>query len=323
MGWNDRMDEWHVTNLPAEAFSDVRNPVEIDDEWIWKAPRSMQRDALKEWFLARYCDPAEETPYISAEGGYVFIHGGPYDPAEELFERFQVFVPTEVIEDVANELVSHVGDSWAPRVWEHDDQYDEDFGIEVFDPKSPLVSLEVRLNQIVELLSLDGPATAKLLAQQFAYSGIITALETYLWEVLTYAVDTDETAIENIITKLDHFSSQGMKLGNIFDKQKLLKGLVKGYLQDTVWHKWDKVAPLIAHGLRIKPPSFEPFEEPITKRHDIVHRSGHTKEGEKITLDHKEIDELLENVRNFAKQLELKLALRGVMGDSRTSTDLS
>lgn len=31
------------------------------------------------WFQERYKDPANGVPFNSAEGGYQYVHGGPYD----------------------------------------------------------------------------------------------------------------------------------------------------------------------------------------------------------------------------------------------------
>jgi len=39
---------------------------------------------LTDWFLAQYENPVESCPYESAEGGYQWIWGGPYDALEEL-----------------------------------------------------------------------------------------------------------------------------------------------------------------------------------------------------------------------------------------------
>ena len=86
MGWNDHMDDSELSNLPAEAFASQESPFEVDDDWLRTADPDDQRTAMQEWFLARYCDPAEETPYNGREGGYLYIHGGPFDPADELPE---------------------------------------------------------------------------------------------------------------------------------------------------------------------------------------------------------------------------------------------
>ncbi|MRW91175.1 hypothetical protein GJ699_14360 [Duganella sp. FT80W] len=317
MGWNDRLEEWDRTNLPPEALDNESAILEIDNTWLSSATPAQQREALKAWFLARYCDPANETPYISAEGGYIFIHGGPYDPQEELGHRFYGVADDEAIEEVVSEMYMQVGDRWAPIHWDRDfEDYDEDFGVVVDEPDTPRLALERRLNQITELLSLDGPSTAMALARMFAFSGTITALESFLWETMTYVVENDEDALEKIVTKIDHFSKQNLTLGEIFIKQKGLKDFVKAYLQDTVWHKWEKVAPMIVHGLQISPPSFKPFIEPVKKRHDIVHRSGQTKDGAPITVDAEEIANLMAEVRNFANSLNAKMAERFFKGES-------
>lgn len=315
MGWNDRMDEWDQTNLPPDAI-DERSPIlDINEEWLKTAPDDEQTEAMKAWFLARYCDPANETPYISAEGGYIFVHGGPYSPREEIASRFQGLVSDQAIDEVVNELLQNVGDDWAPIHFGREDEYDDDFGVDVDAPTVPIEVLSVRLNQISELLSLTGPVTAMTLARKFAYSGVITALESFLWETMTWSI-SDEKVLERIITKLPHFSSQGMKLEEIFDKQKTLQGLVRAYLQDTVWHKWDEVGPLLVHGLQIKPPSFRPFIEPVKKRHDIVHRSGHQKDGTPITVEVLEINDLMEAVRNFAIQLNASMTAKFFQDDN-------
>lgn len=44
-----------------------------------EVPTSLQKEIMKQWFLKRYCDPIENTPYDSGEGGYQYIFGGPFD----------------------------------------------------------------------------------------------------------------------------------------------------------------------------------------------------------------------------------------------------
>lgn len=306
MGWNDRLDEWNDMTLPDDATvasSDFE--VEIDDKWLQKASRRLQKRAMLAWFLSRYCDPAQETPYISAEGGYIWIHGGPYCPQDELESRFGGIANETVLSEVINELIMQVGDDWAPIRW--DDEYDEDLGVEVNDINQPFSALNSRLDEIKEVLTLTGSNAAILLAQKLAYSAVITALETYLWETMTYAVANDPKVARNIITKFSFFSDQKFSLGSIYSKIDSLESLVKSYLQDTVWHKWTDVTKLISRGLGIVPPSFSAFAEPTTKRHDIIHRSGHTKDGEPITVSIGEIEELVLEVKNFAGALEQSL----------------
>ncbi|MEO8592699.1 MAG: DUF262 domain-containing protein [Candidatus Solibacter sp.] len=45
-------------------------------------------DRMIRWFFENYEDPANGVPYESAEGGYQYIAGGPYDAEEVLSEEF-------------------------------------------------------------------------------------------------------------------------------------------------------------------------------------------------------------------------------------------
>src|SRR5258708_7042069 len=45
-------------------------------------------DAVVAWFDTNFEDPAESTPYETAEGGYQYIWGGPCDAREEIDDAF-------------------------------------------------------------------------------------------------------------------------------------------------------------------------------------------------------------------------------------------
>lgn len=68
--------------------------------------------AMIEWFFHNFEDPAEETPYESAEGGYQWIWGGPYDAREELVDAFPD--APEVVLNMAIADVEEEGWEWAP-----------------------------------------------------------------------------------------------------------------------------------------------------------------------------------------------------------------
>lgn len=83
-------------------------PPEID----WSDEESAV-EAMVEWFLANFEDPAMETPYESAEGGYQYIWGGPYDAEEELWEGFPD-AGEELVSRAADEIQSDGLFEWAP-----------------------------------------------------------------------------------------------------------------------------------------------------------------------------------------------------------------
>lgn len=76
--------------------------------------KAEKREAMLEWFSDNYEDPAENTPHESAEGGYQYIWGGPYEARDELYAQFGDIVREDLIEEVVKEIERHGTYNWAP-----------------------------------------------------------------------------------------------------------------------------------------------------------------------------------------------------------------
>jgi hypothetical protein len=313
MGWNYHMDDNELGNLPPEAFStwDADGPFDPQDHWLRTASKDHQVIAMRAWFLDRYCDPAHNTPYNGREGGFQFIHGGPFDPADVLPNRFARTVEDDMIQEVLDELHQRVGDEWAPVQHSVPDDYDDDYGVTIEDNGQPLARLRDRLAQSKQVLSLQGNFSVQLLARNLAFGSVITSLESFLWETVTYWVDHDDATVINIVTKIQAFRDQPLKLGRIFEKRETLKNDIKAYLQNLVWHQWNKVVPLFTLGLGIDSPSFQQFDGALIKRHDIVHRSGLSKTGVRVNVEVAEIEALCEQIIQFASKINELTNRRG------------
>lgn len=299
-----KLEEEDLPDLPPDAFIDGSTR-ELDDTWLKKADRPLQIAALVGWFQARYWDPVMETPYISSEGGYFWVNGGPYEAEDQLSARFDGIVSAEVIE-AAKEIVEGDGVyEWAPSPLTY---YDEEQDVSVDNRKVPTKRLQERLDELMGVLALRGEESATRTVKKLVFAGVVAALETFLWETMVYWLENDENTVRNIVTKVPALMLRNLKLGQIFEVQANLKTEVRSYLQSLVWHQFDKVAPLMRYGLGIKLPSFRPFRDGILRRHDIVHRSGHDIAGNAITVSDEDIRELAKLVLAFANEIDLKIA---------------
>jgi len=77
--------------------------------------------AIRRWFRSNFEDPAENTPYDSELGDYVYIWGGPYSARDEIDDTFHD-VDQQIRDEVVDELELQ-GWEWAPhtyRVYEED-----------------------------------------------------------------------------------------------------------------------------------------------------------------------------------------------------------
>lgn len=87
------------------------DPLE-DDDYGDDHDRQSRIDALIEWFFKRYEDPAHRLPHESAEGGYQWIYGGPYDAREVLADNFSE-EPEDILEAAISEIEAE-GTDWSP-----------------------------------------------------------------------------------------------------------------------------------------------------------------------------------------------------------------
>src|ERR1700730_12145242 len=88
------------------------------------------------WFHLNFEDPAQSTPYESAEGGYQWIWGGPYEARDELYSKFGDIVSESFIEEAVKEIESDGIVDWAPV--HTGDDYDEP------EPPEDPISLDIR-----------------------------------------------------------------------------------------------------------------------------------------------------------------------------------
>jgi PIN like domain len=95
--------EQHSARPPEELVDEENEEDETEDE-------GASVEEMVKWFYENYEDPANGVPYESAEGGYQYYAGGPYDPMEELQEQFPD-VPFERIE-LATDQIYVDGSDW-------------------------------------------------------------------------------------------------------------------------------------------------------------------------------------------------------------------
>jgi len=287
---------------PVEADEERQaREKEIDDE-------RMMRAGMRDWFLSNYCDPAEETPFDHVEGDFIWIWGGPYEPGEELRKRFGDIADDNLIDLLAEELRAEGGSEWAPA--RRDDGYDKRFEFEIVSSGAPHDKLHDRVVKALKTLTLKGDDSAMELIPNLVFSSLISAFEAFLWETVSYWVENDERVLRGLVTKLPALKNEPLKLGEIYGEYEGLGMRVKGYLQNLIWHRWADVAQLFIYGFGFRPPSFGAFEDAILKRHDIVHRSGHDRNGDPVSISRDDVVALAQSIEDFARALSSAIAAR-------------
>lgn len=108
-------------------------------------------DAVIEWFLANFEDPVHETPFESAEGGYQYIWGGPYETRDIIETVFgDDGVSPSIIEAVIRQLETETSE-WVPSGSRRQAPEPDDLGEDVEPGPSQTELHQVMNERIVEL----------------------------------------------------------------------------------------------------------------------------------------------------------------------------
>jgi hypothetical protein len=307
MGHNDHLEDFRP-ELPPEAGEQTSKGFEPDDKWLQMADPSECHEAMRCWFLSRYWDPANDTPYISQDGGYQYIHGGPFNAKEELYSRFGHIFDDNAIRKVIDDVESNGIYDWAPIYTEHD--YDEDFEFSTPTVDAPHKFFQQHLQQINSLLQLESTLCGQSILLPLLYTSLITALEAYLSETFSFWVRTNDEVLKRFVERCEEFKLRKFALSDIFSKLETLRHEVESYLQVLVWHRLDKVVPLFSGALSIDKPPIGRLMKLILTRHDIIHRGGKSKDGKTVVISRDDFNELHAAIIAFVDDIEGKLRAR-------------
>jgi len=82
-------------------------------------------EEIKQWFFEHYEDPANSLPYISKEGGYQWVHGGPTDTADEINNQFLGQYNEEILEKAIDIIGRY--EEWSP-IPQSEDEFQDALG---------------------------------------------------------------------------------------------------------------------------------------------------------------------------------------------------
>jgi hypothetical protein len=300
-----------MTQLSSEAGDFYSGPFEPNDNWLATAPKELQIAAMKRWFLDRYEDPANETPWDGEDKTYVFVWGGPYDPNDEIQSRFGGIVEFDTMWELIEELWSDVGDEWVPVEHEGVDYDDYLSHLAVIDRGDPKHFLEERVAEIFAVLEATELDVAnKRLLNQMAHSSLIAALEAYLADTVSYWVEKDERALRRFLSTNKDFQARSLTVAELFERLENLTGEVKTYLADFIWHRLDKVKPMLASRLEIQVPEIGDLMKEVKVRHNIVHRAGRDTDGALVELSSEDLCRVRDAIDKLSHGIENELVRR-------------
>lgn len=195
-----------------------------------------------------------------------------------------------------------IEDEYLVGVHEHypeDDDLDipDDFLSEFIDP---------HVNEINETLSkldvLDEPTRSLLYRNLFA--NVISCLEAYLSDTAISRIKNSPYYKRRFVENSEAFKKQSLPLSTIYSRMEQMDNLIMQRLKDIIYHNLDVVKPLYRDTFEIDLGDLSYLMKAIQKRHDIVHRNGKDKEGNRLSINKEDVKELIEKVSDFIQNIE-------------------
>jgi hypothetical protein len=286
--------------MSAEStYFDPESERDLTPAEIEKLPPEQQTQIAKHWFFQNYEDPVHNTPYESAEGGYIYIWGGPHDAHDVLHSEFSDVIPEDVIEAAADELEGeHDVTEWASIPGP------EDFDI----PSEYFVKFQTNIFTAERLLvqPINKPDEAAFFA--LLYANAITTLEAYLADAFISLVLKHPSLLRKFVESDPIFKAQRISVADLFRHADSLPRRVRDHLYVLPFHRLEKVQKMYDAVLGITfPPGLGDILKAVQVRHDIIHRNGVTKGGEQITLARNDVKSLLSRVQELIGQVDDKI----------------
>lgn len=131
----------------------------------------------------------------------------------------------------------------------------------------------------------------KTIVNSLVYAQLVTCMETFLYDALFTCIFEDEAVKRRFVENYKPFQSQKISLSGIYKKHEVMDETIKKELIDIQYHNISKIKGIFESSIKIKFPEIEGIEKIVETRHDLVHRNGKDKKGNKIEIS----DEILLN----------------------------
>lgn len=285
--------------IPPEKKYSLKDGSSITVSRLRNADRETKLDAMETWFYGNYEDPVN-LPYNSEEGGYLFIHGGPFEPRDEVENEFAGIVDDDIIDALVGDL-EDIAHEWSGRS-------DQDFDDYLFDAISnspdPYVSFRDQIANIKRLSQLPVPAPQQSHYSKLLYLNVVITLEAYLSETFVGKVSSDPTLLRQFFKTDKRVGSQKIRLMDVFEYADKPIDKFREHFASYSWHRLSSVGSMFAKTMSVKFPKSDELENAIRIRHDIAHRNGKTDKGKEHTIVQKDIDNLVGVVEKFVGEIE-------------------
>ncbi|AYW18316.1 hypothetical protein DTA24_06450 [Klebsiella sp. P1CD1] len=159
---------------------------------------------------------------------------------------------------------------------------------------------------LAELSELAGVEPSNSTLQRMCYASMITAMETYLGDIIKREIMTRPALMERFVTTYEEYSEMKFPLSNIHSQLRKLDKRVHDTLDGIAFHNLAKAKEIFRNVLIVEfdNSSFSKLCKAVGTRNDIVHRNGKDKKGNIVSLSIGDIQALRGVILQFISNID-------------------
>lgn len=140
------------------------------------------------------------------------------------------------------------------------------------------------------------------------YVGIITSMETYLSDAFINTTLDSKKFTRKFVGTFDEFG-KSIKLRQLFEhRDKIeIETICRQLMLDVIYHNLKKVKEMYKETLEIELGDIGALWKAVLIRHDLVHRSGKTKDENERIIDTSKINDLILEVETFVNRVDKQI----------------
>lgn len=178
-----------------------------------------------------------------------------------------------------------------------------------YDPSWELEYVEEHVRDVVRVLdsieSLDD--FSKEILHRNLYANVISVMEAFLYNTLSSEVLSKDEIKRKFVETYEPFIESKFSLSQIYSKYDSLDKIIFKELNKLLYHNLGKIKSIFKATLKIDIGDIDELSKCVDIRHDIVHRNGIDKNGNKHLIDKSKVLQLIDLVGNLISTIENQL----------------
>jgi hypothetical protein len=192
----------------------------------------------------------------------------------------------------------------------YDDYYEEVFSA-ITDSRRFLSNFKTEIQNLAKLNSTDlGDHRLNTILKRQIFIGAVTAVETFLSDTFINLTLNNPEYLKNFVETNPEFRKRTIQIKDIYSVQQNLNNVAKSVMLEMIYHHLPKIKEMYEATFKIEFPNLKFLIIDVATRHDLVHRSGKTKDGVVINITEADNERVLTNAEVFVSDIAYKLKLK-------------